>query len=66
MSEGMVDQSKDAVRTEDASLPDANFLADLTSRPYPVEAANDNHRARPYIPFSPGWYVMCLGDNDLG
>ena len=71
MSEGMFDQSKDALQTADVCLPEADFLAadflaHLPVSPYPVEAANDNHRSRPYIPFSPGWYVMCLGDHDLG
>ena len=67
MSEGMIDQSKDALQTADVCLPEADFLAHLPSSPYALEAANDNHRSRPYIPFSPGWYVMCLGDDhDLG
>jgi hypothetical protein len=71
MSVGMFDQSKDALQAANVCLPEADFLADdflanLPLNPYRVEAANDNHRSRPYIPFSPGWYVMCLGDHDLG
>jgi len=66
MSEGVFDQSQDAAQTVVACLPEADFLARLPLSPYPLEAANDNHRSRPYIPFSPGWYVMCLGDHDLG
>ena len=66
MSEGMFDQSRDAAQTADACLPAADFLAQIPASPYSLEAANDNHRSRPYFPFSPGWYVMCLGDNDLG
>ena len=71
MSVGVFDQSKDALQTADVCLPEADFLAadflaNLPLSPYPVEAANDNHRSRPYIPFSPCWYVMCLGDHDLG
>ena len=66
MGEGMFDQSEDALQTADAHLPEDDFLAHLPLSPYPLEAANDNHRSRPYIPFSPGWYTMCLGDHDLG
>jgi hypothetical protein len=66
MSEGMFDQSKDAVQAADTCLPGADFLTQLPTSPCPLGAANDNHRSRPYIPFSPGWYTMCLGDHDLG
>ena len=66
MSEGMRDQSKDAVQAAVTSLPENDFLSQLSASPGSVGAANDNHRSRPYVPFSPGWYVTCLGDNDLG
>jgi hypothetical protein len=66
MSEGMFEQSEDAAQTADACSTEADFLAHVPTSLYPLEAANDNHRSRPYIPFSPGWYVMCLGDHDLG
>ena len=66
MSEGVFDQSKDGGQTVAAYWPEANFLAHLPLNPYPLKAANDNHRSRPYIPFSPGWYITCLGDRDLG
>jgi hypothetical protein len=66
MSEGMFDQSKDAVQAADSCLLGADFLGQLPTTPGPLDAANDNHRSRPYVPFSPSWYVMCLGDHDLG
>ena len=66
MSEGVLNQSEDAVQTVVAWLPEADFSAHLLLDPYPLEAANDNHCSRPYVPFSPGWYVMCLGDSDPG
>jgi hypothetical protein len=66
MSEGMFEQSKDAAQAADSCLFGADFLGQLPTSHGPLEAANDNHRSRPYIPFSPGWYVMCLGDHDLG
>jgi hypothetical protein len=49
-----------------ARLRGADFFAHISSPPPSLEAVNDNHRSWPQVPFSPGWYITCLGDRDTG
>jgi hypothetical protein len=56
----------DGVQTVIACLEEACFSAPSPLSSQLLEAANDNHRSWPLIPFSPDWYVTCLSDRDIG
>jgi hypothetical protein len=64
MSEAVFDGAKEGAQSVVAGLPEADFFVHLS--PQALEAANDNHRSWPLIPFSPDWYDTCLGDRGLG
>ena len=66
MGEAVSNCAKDGAQMVVACSLEVDFLSHLPLSLLPLEAANDNHRSWPHIPFYPGWYVTCLGDCDLG
>jgi hypothetical protein len=66
MSKVVFDRAKGGMQTVVACLPGGDVFVHLPLSPQALEAANDNHRSWPLIPFSPDWYITCLGDRDLG
>jgi hypothetical protein len=66
MRDTLSNQAKDEAQAVIACLRGADFFAHVSSPPQSLEAVNDNHRSWPQVPFSPGWYITCLGDRDTG
>jgi hypothetical protein len=59
MSEAEFERLLDAVNTAIAPVPQADFIAGLTTYDHPPEASNDNGLAWPLIPFPDGWHAAC-------
>ncbi len=66
MSEAVSDRANDGTQAVIERLREDDFFTYFPLSPQPLGAANDNRRSWPLIPFSPDWYVTCLGDRDLG
>jgi hypothetical protein len=66
MSEAVFDGAKEGARSVVACLQEADLFVHSPLSPQALEAANDNHRSWPLIPFSPDWYDTCLGDRGYG
>jgi hypothetical protein len=59
MSEAEFERLLDAVNTAIAPVPQADFIAGLTTYGQPTDAANDNGLEWPLIPFPDGWHAAC-------
>jgi hypothetical protein len=59
MSEAEFERLLDAVNTAIAPVPQADFIAGLTTYGHPADAANDNGLEWPLIPFPDGWHATC-------